>query len=171
LKQALAGWVFALWLILTSVFLYIWALADYGYFDESSLWLGEVHFPLSASDFPDLKAQGEEAQWLFVHVSEAGCRCNKRTERHIEDLNLPAQSYTEISLTRVEAERLGWTIPATPLLIVASGNRHNLSARYVGPYASGPLCSSENSFIPSVMQNSMAESLWLNGNVKACRCL
>ncbi|RTE87622.1 MULTISPECIES: DUF6436 domain-containing protein [Gammaproteobacteria] len=158
--------VFVLWVGVTSAGLYFWALSDFGYFDEGSVWLGQTSFPLEQLE------PTEDQGWLVVHIRKPNCRCNILADRHQQTVEWPA-NVTHLTLTEEQARELGLQVPAAPMLVMAQMNDTRLRARYAGPYASGPLCSANNSFIPEVLasaESQQTDMLWLNGNVKACRC-
>jgi len=167
-----SGLVFALWLVGTSVALFVWGFSSYGYFDQDNRWLGNtmpVTLPVSTLTHVPQK------QWLLVHIRAEGCRCNRLADAHIETFDTDfAGQLIHVFMTVAEAEQAGLVVPATPMVVLFDTKSVKAEAhlQYAGPYASGPLCSVDNSVLPSLLNETIKPAgAWFNGNIKACRCV
>ncbi|HLV47476.1 MAG TPA: DUF6436 domain-containing protein [Aliidiomarina sp.] len=172
LKLPLA--VFVIWVVASSVYLYVWAFTDYGYFDEQNQWLGLTEMAPAQTKlltYFDLSEVASVNQRLLVHIRETGCRCNAYADQHADDLLADVQGQ-QITLTVAEANALNISVPATPMVAVFQLKESTAKLIYAGPYASGPFCSADDSFLPAVLGGGLDISgPWLNGGVKACRCV
>ncbi|MCO4320195.1 DUF6436 domain-containing protein [Aliidiomarina quisquiliarum] len=163
--------VFVLWVVGSSVYLYIWAFSDYGYFDKNNQWLGLTEINIAS------EVESEQQQSLIIHIRQPGCRCNSYADQHANDLLAGVKS-KQITLSVTEAKGLNIPVPATPMVAVFSYEQlsseldpDKLTLVYAGPYASGPFCAADDSFLPAVLDGSIDMSgPWFNGGVKACRC-
>ncbi|RUO31570.1 hypothetical protein CWE12_00800 [Aliidiomarina sedimenti] len=164
LKQRL-GWAILIgWLGLSTFFMYRFVFADYGEFDPGQQWLGNQSEP-SLTQLAIQPATG----FTLIKVSSASCSCNSYLASHLADLHSGLEQPLEVverSIAEVEAS--GLSVPATPMALLYDGD----SLVYAGPFATGPFCASENSLIRDILkrQTRLAGS-YLNGLVKACRCL
>lgn len=183
-KFALA--VLLAWVGLSSVYLYYWQFRDYGWFDAQGVWLQ----PANSQEFMQkaratLAAAEPAESLLVVHIIDKACGCNPFVSNHIAELAV-SNHFTEVTLTVAEAQAFGLRVPATPLIMVlraepisltqtqteATTTEQNWQLIYAGPYATGPVCAVENSFLPSVLSGELRlVGAWLNGQVKTCRCL
>lgn len=166
--------VFVLWVVASSIYLYVWAFTDYGYFDEQNQWLGLIKTTPEQAKlvaFLDTSEPLRINQRLLVHIREQGCRCNAYADQHANDL-LTGIEGQQVTLTVEEAEALNIPIPATPMVAVFQLTKNTAELIYAGPYASGPFCAADDSFLPAVLGGGLNISgPWLNGGVKACRCI
>lgn len=157
--------LFVAWLVFSSVLLYRFGFAHYGTFDEKQLWrFDSSGVTLSALAIPEI------AGWQVVHVMDQNCGCSRLAKSHAamfrELYQLPASQQLYRSATELSAA--GFTLPAVPAVLLFDHGK----LIYAGPYASGPLCSTNNSFLTSLIsRQTQLEGLWLNGESKACRCL
>jgi len=152
-KVKLSWWILVSWLVATSIFLFWWRVQDYGAFDPKAMWLDQA--PLS------VPVKGN----AIIHV-RAGCFCDLLADRH-HALLAEYTDYEQRMLTPQQVEALGIPVPATPMLLVVEAG----AVVYAGPYASGPTCSPDNSFIPQLLgQSRNIQTPWYNGNTNACRC-
>lgn len=163
-----------LWVVASSVYLYVWGFSDYGYFDQHNNWLGLTDVTTQQAALLEHLEQvkGLKAgQRVLVHIRQPGCRCNTYAERHTQDL-LAGIEGAQITLTVHQAKALQIPIPATPMVAVfVLADHEQLELVYAGPYASGPFCAADDSFLPAVLDGSIDMSgPWFNGGVKACRC-
>lgn len=153
-KKVQLGWLLlAVWLIATSIFLFWWRFQDFGVFDPKSQWLDRA--PLTAP----------VAGKVIIHV-RAGCFCDLLAQQH-QPLLAAHEDYEQRTLTPQAVEALGIPVPATPMLLIVEAG----AVIYAGPYASGPMCSPDNSFIPQLLGSTRnIQAPWYNGNTQACRC-
>ncbi|MDX3773534.1 DUF6436 domain-containing protein [Chromatiaceae bacterium AAb-1] len=179
-KQQIALAVFLIWIAVTSYFLYDTVWGNYGLFDEKRQWATVAALNLTPQDIQLETSAGLQ----LVHVFSAGCSCNRYTAAHIAELTsaltadtLTADSLTADSLTTdnlqavISVETLaaaGLAVPATPMALIFEHGR----LIYAGPYATGPLCSVDNSLLADILSGrQILAGLWLNGETKACRCI
>ena len=174
--KRIAWLVFTLWLVISSVLLWTWAFADYGYFDEHNDWIGfepPTILTTEQLDTEQLDTEGE-AQWLMVHVRTHGCRCNAMADAHKPAFEKKfAGQLRHVNRSPAQLQQLGISVPATPMVVLLKYEPdEGWKLGYAGPYASGPLCAVENSFLPALLSGTVRPAgVWLNGNTKACRCL
>lgn len=157
--------LFFSWLLLGSLLLFRFGFAFYGTFDEEQRWhtatpsvtLAQLAIPVTAG-------------WQVVHVLDSHCGCSRFAKEHAAmftsqyALAEQQQSYR----TAQELAAVGFIIPAVPAVLLFDQG----ILIYAGPYASGPLCSTQQSFLHSLIsRQTQLEGLWLNGESKACRCL
>lgn len=143
------------WLIAMSAVLFWWRFTDFGAFDSQSIWL----------DGSPTHLNGDVQGRVMYHV-RGDCLCGQLADQHVA--LLPKESsYEQREVSVQEMQAMGMPVPATPMLVVAN----NGEVVYAGPYASGPSCSPENSFIPLITStNSQITTPWYNGATNACRC-
>lgn len=157
--------LFISWLLFSSVLLYRFGFAHYGTFDPKQYWqFNPAGLTLSALAVPVLPG------WQVVHVLDSHCGCSRLAKPHAElfrelyQLSPEQQQY----LSAAELAAAGFTLPAVPAVLLFDNGK----LMYAGPYASGPLCSTNNSFLTSLLsRDTQLGGLWLNGESKACRCL
>lgn len=155
--------LFAGWIALSSAALFYLGQRHYGEFADAQLWQADPLL-LSALGLP------VEEGVVLVHVIADGCPCNYRARAHqralAQDPNLSQVQHHVINADALVQS--GFQLPATPaVLLFINGKLH-----YAGPYASGPLCALDESFILSILkQRVILPGLWLNGDAIACRCL
>lgn len=157
--------LFFSWLLISSLVLFRFGFAYYGTFDEEQRWqinapsltLAQLAIPVTAG-------------WQVVHVLDPRCGCSRFAKEHaamftsLYDLAEQQQTYR----TAQELVAAGFVIPAVPAVLLFDHG----TLIYAGPYASGPLCSTQHSFLHSLIsRQTQLEGLWLNGESKACRCL
>ncbi|WP_404401022.1 DUF6436 domain-containing protein [Idiomarina seosinensis] len=153
-KNWLSWTVIAVWLIATSVFLFWWRFADFGIFDQQSEWLDQAPSRVNVT--------GD----VIFHV-RSGCLCDPLADRH-DKLIQQYDQYQQRRVKPAEMEALGIPVPATPMLVIVEQGK----VIYSGPYATGPTCSPEQSFLPQLLDSERRITTpWYNGNVKACRCV
>lgn len=164
-RIAAALLLFIAWLLFSSVLLYRFGFAHYGTFDEKQLWrFDSTGITLSQLAIPEVSG------WQVVHVLDSNCGCSRLAQSHAgmfrELYELPASQ--QLYRTAAELAAAGFVLPAVPAVLLFDQGK----LVYAGPYASGPLCSTNNSFITSLIsRQTQLEGLWLNGESKACRCL
>lgn len=151
--------------MLSSVALFRFGFSHYGEFDPEQQW--------SASG-PDLTLAAlqisDSTGWQLVHVLDSQCGCSRLAQQHVATLSQQLQLSASQQHYRSAAElaSAGFRLPAVPAVLVFE---HGI-LRYAGPYASGPLCSAGNSFLPALLSGqSRLPGSWLNGEAMACRCL
>ncbi|RUO33329.1 DUF6436 domain-containing protein [Aliidiomarina soli] len=158
---ALSWQVFcAIWVVATAAILYHFTFGNYGEFDPQQRWLdAQPSLTLSALDLPPQQGL------TLVHVRRSFCSCNPLADNHRDSVPDQVEQH-QLDITRVEAA--GFSMPASPAALIFDGDE----LIYAGPYASGALCSVENSLIEDILvgQQRLAGP-FLNGLVKACRCL
>lgn len=157
--------LFSTWLIITSILLYRFGFAHYGTFDAEQQW----HYGTPAITLPQLNIPVEQG-WQVVHVLDKHCGCSRFARSHVELFadNYQVPSSRQHYLSAEIIAKAGLTIPAVPAVLLFD----NGQLMYAGPYASGPLCSTNDSFLTSLLSRQVAlNGLWLNGESKACRCL
>lgn len=151
--------------MLSSVALFRFGFSYYGEFDPQQQWSAAApQVTLAALQIQD--ATG----WQLVHVLDSQCGCSRLAQQHVATLSQQLQLSVSQQHYRsaTELAAAGFRLPAVPAVLVFE---HGI-LRYAGPYASGPLCSSSNSFLPALLLGqSRLPGSWLNGETKACRCL
>lgn len=155
--------LFGGWISLGSAALFYLGQRHYGEFAGAERW---------QVDGLSLTALGLPLQEgiTLLHVMDDGCPCNYRARGHqralVQDASL-SQLQHHYSSAAVLAQA-GFALPATPAVLVFI----NGQLQYAGPYASGVLCSVNDSFvIPLITQQVKLPGAWLNGEAKACRCI
>lgn len=152
-------------MLLSSVGLYRLGFSHYGEFDPLQQWSAtEPRLTLAALQVADT------AGWQLVHVLDNQCGCSRLAQQHLTTLSQELQLSEKQQHYRTAAElaAVGFPLPAVPAVLAFE---HGI-LRYAGPYASGPLCSSNDSFLPALLlEQSRLPGSWLNGETKACRCL
>ena len=159
------GVAFLLWLLSSSVALLVFGNQYYGEFGQDNQWLAA-----NASVTPQTLGLKAQDGIQVVHVLEHGCVCNRAAKQHLAQFEprygIPATSQATLSVAAVAAT--GLTLPATPALLIFEQGK----LLYAGPYATGPLCSVNDSLIePIVKKQVVLTGLWLNSEAKACRCV
>ncbi|MEW5681978.1 MAG: DUF6436 domain-containing protein [Pseudomonadota bacterium] len=154
--------LFAGWIALCSAALFYLGQRHYGEFADAQLWQAD-NLSLSVLGLP------VEEGVTLLHVMTDGCPCNYRARTHQRVL-AQDPSLAEVQHHVINAEVLaqsGFQLPATPaVLVFINGKLH-----YAGPFASGPLCALDESFIlPILKQRVILPGLWLNADATACRC-
>ncbi|MCC5880971.1 MAG: hypothetical protein JJU03_13895 [Idiomarina sp.] len=164
-RTRLALLVLITWLGLSSIAMYYFVFADYGEFDPEQQWLGwqppaDLGAKLSLAD--------DNRQWSIVHVRSEGCSCNSYLTTHLQDLTREHSGVDQIDASIDTLNEYGFVVPAAPMAMIFQG-QHLV---YAGPYASGPFCASEDSLINDLLdQRTQLAGTYLQGLVKACRCL
>lgn len=157
--------LFSVWLVFSSVGLYRLGFSHYGVFDPQQLWLGQGQQLTLANLNIDASFD-----WQLVHVLVSECVCSRLARKHLLalDESLAQQDVRQHFRSANELAAAGFTLPAVPAVLVFQDGQ----LKYAGPYASGPLCSSTNSFLPALFSGQrQIPGTWLNGETKACRCL
>ncbi|MCB5226823.1 DUF6436 domain-containing protein [Alishewanella sp. 16-MA] len=158
--------IFISWVVVASSSLYFFGQHYYGLFDQAGLW----HSPASSEFAIERLGIASVSAKQVVHVTEVGCVCNRLAAEH-RDLftgtyQIPAERQFQLSAEHLQAA--GFTLPAAPAVLIFEHGQ----LIYAGPYATGPLCSVDDSLIAPILRNTLQlPGLWLNGEVKACRCL
>lgn len=151
--------------MLSSVALFRFGFSHYGEFDPQQQWSAAApQVTLAALQIQD--ATG----WQLVHVLDSQCGCSRLAQQHVATLSqqLQLSSSQQHYRSATELAAAGFRLPAIPAVLVFE---HGI-LRYAGPYASGPLCSASNSFLPALLSGqSRLPGSWLNGEAMACRCL
>lgn len=164
-RTRLAWVVLVSWLGLSTLAMYVFVFADYGEFDPHQQWLGwqppeDIGEKLSLADDND--------QWSIVHVRGDHCSCNSYLNTHLEDLTRDHAGVAQLDASIDSLDEYGFIVPATPMAMIFQGQQ----LVYAGPYASGPFCASEDSLISDLLeQRTQLAGTYLQGLVKACRCL
>ena len=158
--------LFIVWVVAASAGLFYFGNQHYGQFAGDTDWhhSAAAEFHLSALNVdvsPGIQV---------VHVRQPTCVCNSRAEDHIalfaSDYQVPVIAQHQRKLADIAAA--GFMLPASPAVLIFD----NGLLIYAGPYATGPLCSVSDSLIaPILLKDVQLPGLWLNGEVKACRCL
>ncbi|MDP5208045.1 DUF6436 domain-containing protein, partial [Alishewanella sp. SMS9] len=149
----------------SSVFLFKFGLNQYGEFDPNQQWTTQPPV-LSLTELGLVNNTG----WHVVHVLESQCGCSRLAREHAdvfsERYQITAQQQSYRSAAELAAAN--FVLPAVPAVLLFDDGQ----LVYAGPYASGPMCSTSDSFLTSILARSVQlPGLWLNGEVKACRCL
>lgn len=161
----LAWSLFISWLLLSSIALYRFGNSHYGVFDPELQWAGQT-VPLSLAAL-NITAASERQ---LVHVLDNQCGCSRLARQHLQALSaeLEQNAVEQHFRSAAELAAAGFQLPAVPAVLVFQHGK----LLYAGPYASGPLCSPGNSFLPALFSGqSRLPGTWLNGETKACRCL
>lgn len=156
-----------IWLGASTVAMYWFTFSDYGEFDPQQEWLGTL--PALTLSQLDVVPFGD-AEIRIVHVQENDCPCNRYVNNHIKILSTQSQlaDHQQYWMSAQQVEQAGFLVPATPMALVFKGN----NLLYAGPYATGPFCAVDDSLIADILSSStQLAGSWLNGLVKACRCL
>src|SRR5690554_4902886 len=149
-----AGWAVSAWLLYSLTF------ANVGEFDPNQIWLGE-----SASMSAESLGLERSDDIQVVHVRAPFCSCNPLADQHVAALPQNVQQHWR-SADSLQAH--GVTLPATPAVLIFQQNQ----LIYAGPYASGALCSVENSLIDDILTGKQQlAGTFYNGMVRTCRCL
>ncbi len=165
-KRAMLFLVFVVWFVLASAGLFYVGNQHYGHFDPSGNWPAIAPKTFSSSALGILAAPGKQV----VHVQQTQCSCNRLTKQHISQFTdeylVPSSAQFKRQLSQVAAA--GLPLPAAPAVLIFEDGR----LIYAGPYATGPSCSLADSLIAPILRNEIKlPGVWLNGEVKACRCL
>lgn len=153
------------WLLFSSVLLYRFGFAHYGTFDAQQQW----QFDAAGISLQQLAIPVTQG-WQVVHVLDKTCGCSRFASSHAklftEQYQLPQAQQEYRSAAQLAAA--GFELPAVPAVLLFDDGK----LMYAGPYASGPLCSTSDSFLTSLISRQVKlNGLWLNGESKACRCL
>lgn len=164
-RQSLAAVVFFCWVLFSSTALFVFGNQDYGEFDKYGQW----QFAAAALSIDSLGLKAQNG-FQVVHVRQQGCSCNRRADEfkavlaREHDIKNSAQYDIEIRQLNMH----GITVPATPAVLIF----HDGALVYAGPYASGPLCSVNDSIITPILQQQITlPGVWFNGEAKSCRCI
>jgi hypothetical protein len=164
-KLVLSCLLFGGWILLVSVALFRLNVTDYGVFDAELRWHGiQAKLNVATLQLPTRQ------DWQLVHVLAPTCRCSALAQQHIAQLSTELALGPEQQFYRSAADiaAAGLSLPALPAVLVFQQGQ----LIYAGPYASGPECSAETSFLPALIRGEVRLSAtWLNGETKACRCL
>lgn len=161
----LALTVLVSWLALSTLAMYYFVFADYGEFDPEQQWLG---WNPPANLGTQLELSSNAAQWSIVHVQDAECSCNSYLQSHLRDITNAHPKVTQLNISVENLQGYGFVVPAAPMALIFQGQQ----LIYAGPYASGPFCATENSLISDLLsQRTQLAGTYLQGLVKACRCL
>lgn len=105
---------------------------------------------------------------LFVITSD-GCRCNRFIWSHVDDLKHELSERTEF--IHLELSELPDTaqalIPSTPAAVIVNQNEQ---LEYFGPLNSGLRCTSESSYIETVLKADLSSQSQLNLISRGCYC-
>lgn len=160
------GWLlFASWVISMSWLLYQTGNQHYGEFDPER----QLQQQTQQLSLLNAVAGAQSSNAVLLHVLDPACPCTDNAKTHIKTLQAELQSrqLQQLYLTSAEAQAMGITVPATPMVIYLQ----NRQLIYSGPYASGPACSAKNSMLSAVLQNtSRLPGSWFNSETWACRC-
>lgn len=150
----------ALWVSATAGVLYHFTFGNYGEFDPQQRWLN-VQSQLRLQDL-DLPVTDSLS---LVHVRAPYCSCNPLANAHS---NTVPEHVAQHWLQASDLEPLGFELPASPAALIFDGEQ----LIYAGPYASGAFCSVEDSLIEDILNGEQRlAGTYMNGLVKACRCL
>ena len=162
-KTWLAFVLFVSWIAISSVLLFYLGNRHYGSFASEQPWQTRPVL------LQDLALNATEPVQL-VHVFDQHCVCNARAQVHINQLinNDTLAGIGQHFITPATLKTLGFMLPATPAVLIFIDGQ----LKYAGPYASGVMCSVDESLItPILKQQVILPGLWLNGDTTACRCL
>lgn len=164
LRQSAALSVFILWVSATSYFLYDTVWGNYGVFDNQQQWETASATELTPGALALPVIDGIQ----LVHVLDEYCQCNRFTEAHISSLGkLLAEPEAQAQVTAAVVRTTGFVVPATPMALIFEHGK----LIYAGPYATGPLCSANDSLLADILSgHKVLTGLWLNAETKACRC-
>lgn len=103
----------------------------------------------------------------IVHVSAADCKCNQYTEEHQIQIDKLANN-ADFSIKRIKVSD-SKLVPSVPAIMVFDELGELL---YLGPYATGLACSSNNSFVETVLKNFTAgyKSNLVVSEAQGCYC-
>lgn len=157
--------LFLLWISATSYFLYDTVWGNYGVFDNQQQWetVSVTELTPGALALPVINGI------QLVHVLDEDCQCNRFTEEHIRSLGkmlTEPEAQAQVSVSALQTA--GFVVPATPMALIFEHGK----LIYAGPYATGPLCSVDDSLLADILSgHKILTGLWLNGETKACRCI
>ena len=158
--------LFSCWAILTSLALFYFGNQNYGAFAANDDW----HSISEQSISPLSLGLPLQPGFQIVHVRQQGCICNRRADQFktflLREYNVNKYKQYDIDISQLAAA--GISLPASPAVLIFQQGQ----LIYAGPYASGPLCSVDESLITPILQEKITfPGLWLNGESKSCRCL
>ncbi|MCC5451233.1 DUF6436 domain-containing protein [Rheinheimera sp. UJ51] len=165
-RVRLVALLFISWIAIASIGLYLFGQQYYGLFDQTGVWQRQTSAAFAIERLGIAPANDKQV----VHVTQTGCVCNRLAAEH-RDLFTHSYQITANRQFQFSAEQLqaaGFSLPAAPAVLIFEQGQ----LIYAGPYATGPLCSVDDSLIAPILRNTLQlPGLWLNGEVKACRCL
>lgn len=148
------------WAIVTAVVLYHFTFGNYGEFDPEQRWLNAQ----PEIQLQDLNLPATDSLTL-VHVRTPYCSCNPLADAHSK--TVPEQ-VAEHWVSVNDLQQQGFELPASPAALIFDGQQ----LIYAGPYASGAFCAVEDSLIEDILNGEQRlAGTYMNGLVKACRCL
>lgn len=161
-KLQLSFVLFVSWIAISSILLFYSGNRHFGSFASDLPWQAE------ALSFQDLGFTATGPVQL-VHVFDEHCVCNTKALAHIDKLN-NNNSLVGVGqhfITPATLSLSDFMLPATPAVLIFIDGQ----LKYAGPYASGVMCSVDESLImPILKQQVILPGLWLNGESTTCRC-
>lgn len=148
------------WVIATAWLLYYFTFANYGEFDPEQSWL-------QSQQTPSLESIGidQSSSMTLVHVRTSYCSCNPLADAHTATV---PDSVAQHWISADALATTGFHLPATPAALIYQHGE----LIYAGPYASGAFCAVEDSLIDDILRGEQQlAGTYLNGLVRACRCL
>jgi hypothetical protein len=165
-RERLVIAVFVSWAALTTAALFALGNQYYGVFAAQGNWQTIAERELSVDALGLRVSQG----FQIVHVRQKGCMCNRQADKFktflASEHNVNKGEQYDVDITQLT--KLGIALPTSPAVLIFQQGK----LLYAGPYASGPLCSVDESLITPILQNRITlPGLWLNGEAKSCRCI
>ncbi|MDV6314855.1 DUF6436 domain-containing protein [Idiomarina sp. HP20-50] len=169
------------WLIVAVIVWFGLVLFGISYLLEQRLvWFDEQELLLELSNneslerelVAELKHLGYEVPGRVFHITSQDCSCNWRSSGHIASVKrqVTESDGQNLIIDIDQVSSLKDFVPATPAIIMFNKSSKLI---YIGPYADGAFCTTENSFveelIPSVSVSSRAPK-WVNTVAKGCYC-
>ena len=149
----------------TAWLLYALTFANYGEFDPEQRWLGATPTLNLNVLLADSSSARDSSGLILVHVRESFCSCNPLANAHTATIPEHVEQHWVSPETVIAA---GFDLPATPAALIFENDQ----LMYAGPYASGAFCAVEDSLIDSLLTGEQPlAGTYLNGLVRACRCL
>ncbi len=103
----------------------------------------------------------------IIHLTAADCECNKFSEDHVNQIDKIANNF-DFNVKKIELVNSD-IVPSVPAIMVVDDTG---SLLYLGPYATGLACSSNNSFVETVLNNFDAgyKSDLIVSQAQGCYC-
>ncbi|TXR51890.1 DUF6436 domain-containing protein [Reinekea thalattae] len=163
-KHILAAILIAVWVPASLVLLKRFGDSYTGVFDPN------FQLKTVSANAPELisKLDIRNDQSAIIHVLDKTCSCYEQTAEHVNYLadQMPA-GVAQRDMSVAELAKMGIEVPATPMTILI----RNSELQYVGPYATGPLCTPQSDIILPILEGKIQlPNAWLNSTAVACRC-
>ncbi|MCU4677608.1 DUF6436 domain-containing protein [Catenovulum sp. 2E275] len=156
MNNYLAGSIFIVWLGVTCAAFYWFASDNLVEFDPNAQLATVLASPQAKLNYEaqlksNLKLSYATLANQVFQLESKHCRCNQAVTTHLATLT-PWLTQKGFNINKLDYDVLKQQIPASPAIIIFDENEDLV---YLGPFASGYLCNTENSMIELTVKSAL----------------